>query len=72
MAVNTQKICVGSLPPDLDDRVAAAFGDGPKSDEVAALIVEAQAAAASASLLDPALSAKEVAEARRSYPPRAV
>jgi hypothetical protein len=59
---------------DLDDRIAEAFADGMMSADVAALIAEAKTAAASASetadrvreqALDPALSAKEVAEARR-------
>ena len=55
-------------------RIAAPFGNGARSDEVAALMSEAEAAAASASetadrararALDPALSAKQVADARR-------
>jgi hypothetical protein len=59
----------------IHDRIAAAFGNGARSDDVAALIMEAEAAAASASqtadrararALDPALSASELAEARRS------
>ena len=59
----------------LDDRIAAAFGNGVKSDDVAALITETEAAVVSANeaadrartrALDPALSAKGVAEARRS------
>jgi hypothetical protein len=64
----------GTTTLSLDDRIAAAFTDGQRSDEVAALIDEAEAAAASAReeaeqararALDPALSAREVAEARR-------
>jgi hypothetical protein len=59
----------------LDDRIAAAFGSGVKSDNVAVLITEAEASMVSATdaadkarmrALDPALSAKEVVEARRS------
>jgi hypothetical protein len=59
---------------DLDDRIAAEFRDGVKSDEVKALIIETEAAAGAAGeaaerarerALDPALTAKAVAEARR-------
>jgi hypothetical protein len=59
---------------DLDDRIALAFGNDVKSDEVADLIVEAEAASVSygesakqarARALDPVLSAKGVDEARR-------
>jgi hypothetical protein len=59
---------------DLDDRIAAAFADGAKSDDIASLIVEAEAAAIAAGdkaerarsrALDPALSAPDVAAARR-------
>ena len=58
----------------LDDRIAAAFGDDVTSDEVAALTNEASAASRSANeaaeqararALDPTLSARQVAEARR-------
>jgi hypothetical protein len=58
----------------LDERIAGAFRDGVNSDDVAALIRDAQAASALANetaehararALDPALSAKDVAEARR-------
>ena len=60
---------------DLDDRIARAFRDGPTSNDVANLIAEAEAAFRSSSevaerarerALDPALSANEVAEARRA------
>jgi hypothetical protein len=64
-----------STPTDhLDDRIAAAFADGAKSDDVASLIREAEAAAIAAGdtaerarsrALDPALSAPDVAAARR-------
>lgn len=59
---------------DLDDRIAAAFADGAKSDGVASLIGEVEAAAIAAGetadrarsrALDPALSAPDVATARR-------
>jgi hypothetical protein len=59
---------------DLDDRITAAFADGAKSDDIASLIVEAEAAAIAAGdtaerarsrALDPALSAPDVAAARR-------
>jgi hypothetical protein len=59
---------------DLDDRITAAFADGAKSSGVAALIVETEAAAIAAGdaagqargrALDPALSAANVATARR-------
>ena len=59
--------------PSLDERIAAAFSTGSKSDEVAKLIGEAEAAAVSAGeaaqharerALDPALSAEDVAIAR--------
>ena len=59
----------------LDDRIAAAFGSGAKSADVATLITETEAAVvetnevadrARTRALDPALSAKGVAEARRS------
>ena len=59
---------------DLDDRIAAAFADGAKSDDVASLIREAEAAAIAAGDVaaqarlrahDPALSAPNVATARR-------
>jgi predicted nuclease with TOPRIM domain len=58
----------------IDDRIAAAFGNGAKSGDVAVLIKEAEAAALSSGdaaerarnrALDPVLSAKEVQEARR-------
>ena len=58
----------------IDERIAAAFGDGITSDEVAALTNEAIAASRSANeaaeqararALDPTLSARQVAEARR-------
>ena len=60
--------------PSLDDRIAAAFSAGAKSDDVVELIGEAEAAAVSAGeaaqsaraqALDPALSAERVAAARR-------
>src|SRR5688500_2326548 len=59
---------------DLDDRIAAAFGDGANSAEVANLIEETEAAAVASAeaaegartrALDPALSANAVAQARR-------
>ena len=59
---------------DLDDRIAAAFRDGVKSDDVKALIAEVEAASltsgeaaeqARSRALDPALTANDVAEARR-------
>jgi hypothetical protein len=59
---------------DLDDRIAAAFADGAKSDDVASLIGEVEAAAiavgemaerARSRALDPVLSAPDVAAARR-------
>ena len=59
---------------DLDDRIAAAFRDGVKSDDVNVLIVEAETASlasgeaaeqARGRALDPALTANDVAEARR-------
>jgi predicted RNase H-like nuclease (RuvC/YqgF family) len=59
---------------DLDDRITAAFGDDVKSDDVKALIVEAETASfasgkaaeqARGRALDPALTANDVAEARR-------
>jgi hypothetical protein len=62
-----------STPTDLDDRITAAFADGAKSDDIASLIVEAEAAAIAAGdtaelarsrALDPALSAPDVAKAR--------
>src|SRR4051812_19899497 len=58
----------------LDQRIADAFGSGASPDDIAALISEAQAAAAEASgkaeearsrALDPALSGEAVAMARR-------
>jgi len=63
-----------STPTHLDDRITAAFADGAKSDDVASLIGEAEAAAIAAGdaaerarsrALDPALSAPDVAAARR-------
>jgi hypothetical protein len=63
-----------STPTHLDDRITAAFADGAKSDDVASLIREAEAAAIAAGdtaelarsrALDPALSAANVAAARR-------
>ena len=60
--------------PSLDERVAAAFAAGSNSDDVAALIGEVEATAASAGegaqrarerALDPALSPADVAAARR-------
>ncbi len=59
---------------DIDDRIAAAFADGAKSDDVASLIGEVEAAAiavgemaerARSRALDPVLSAPDVAAARR-------
>jgi hypothetical protein len=64
-----------STPTHLDDRITAAFADGAKSDDIASLIVEAEAAAIAAGdtaerarsrALDPALSAPDVAAARRA------
>jgi DNA repair exonuclease SbcCD ATPase subunit len=61
-------------PGDLDDRIAAAFADEVKSESLKVLIVEAEAASlasgeapdhARARALDPALTAKAVAEARQ-------
>ena len=58
----------------LDERIAAAFGDGAKSEDVAALIKEAKAASllcndaaesARKRALDPILSVNDVADARR-------
>jgi hypothetical protein len=63
-----------SIPTDLDDQITASFIDGAKSDDVASLIVEAEAAAIAAGdtaertrsrALDPALSVADVATARR-------
>ena len=65
---------IAIVASDLDHRVAAAFGDRVRSSEVADLIVEAEAAAVAAGdtaelarsrALDPALSAANVAAARR-------
>jgi hypothetical protein len=65
---------IAIVASDLDHRVAAAFGDRVRSSEVADLIVEAEAAAVAAGetaerarsrALDPALSAPDVAAARR-------
>jgi hypothetical protein len=59
---------------DLDKRIAAAFGDGVTSEHVKELIVEAEAASVASGegaerarerALDPTLTAKVVAEARR-------
>jgi hypothetical protein len=61
-------------PGDLDDRIAAAFVDGVTSENLKVVIAEAQAASlasgeaadhARAHALDPAVTAKAVAEARR-------
>ena len=61
--------------PNLDERIAAAFSANQKSEVVAALIKEAEAALTAANTaaeeararaLDPTLTAKEVAEARRN------
>jgi hypothetical protein len=58
----------------LDERIAAAFGDGAKSADVVSLIKETEAASLSCNdaaerarkrALDPILSANDVAEARR-------
>jgi hypothetical protein len=58
----------------LDERIAAAFGNGAKSEDVAALIKEAKAASllcndtaesARKRALDPVLSANDVSDARR-------
>ena len=58
----------------LDERIAAAFGDGAKSEDIAALIKEAKAASllctdtaerARKRALDPVLSVDDVADARR-------
>jgi hypothetical protein len=58
----------------IDDRIAAAFGNGAKSGDVAVLIKEAEAAAIASGdaaeqarkrALDPVISTKEVQEARR-------
>lgn len=65
---------VAVVPTNLDDRITAAFADDAKSDDVASLIREAEAAATAAGdaaerarsrALDPALSAVDVANARR-------
>jgi hypothetical protein len=57
----------------LDERIAAAFGDGAKSEDVAALIKEAEAASLSSDetakqvrtrALDPSLLTNEIEEAR--------
>jgi hypothetical protein len=62
------------LELSLDERIAAAFGDGAKSSDVAALIKETEAASllcndaaerARKRALDPILSANDVADARR-------
>jgi len=59
---------------DLDVRIATAFGDGARSEDLNALIVETEAAAVAASEAaaqahqlahDPALSARDVTAARR-------
>jgi hypothetical protein len=59
---------------DLEDRIAAAFGDAVKSSDVSALVAEVEEAAlasgkaadhARRQALDPALTANAVAEARR-------
>jgi chromosome segregation ATPase len=59
---------------DLDDRIAFTFKDGVKSDDVRVLIIEAEAACiasdeaanqARTRALDPALTANDVAQARR-------
>ena len=61
-------------PGDLDDRIAAAFVDGVTSENLKVVIAEAQAASLASGeaadharerALDPALTAKAVAEARR-------
>lgn len=61
-------------PANLDDRITAAFADDAKSDHVASLIQEVEVAANAAGdaaeqarsrALDPALSATDVAKARR-------
>jgi hypothetical protein len=58
----------------LDDRIAAAFEEGPTSKEVEALIAEVEAAVVSSSevaerarkrALDPTLSGKDIVSARR-------
>lgn len=63
-----------SSSPSLDERIAAAFSPGPRSEKIAELIKEVEAAATSAGekaqcaraqALDPALSAASVAIARR-------
>jgi hypothetical protein len=65
---------MNTAPADLDDRITAAFTDGAKSDDVAGLIGEVEAAAiavgemaerARSRALDPVLSAPDVAAARR-------
>jgi len=69
-AMNT----IARAPSDLDARIAAAFGDGTKSGDVAVLIKEAEAASLSAGetaerarkrALDPALSGEAIADAHR-------
>jgi len=66
---------VAVVHSDLDDRIAAAFADGAKSSDVAALIRHTERAAKSAAdaaeqvrecALDPTLSADDVADARRA------
>jgi hypothetical protein len=63
-----------SVGPDLDNRIAFAFTDGVKSDDIKALIVETEAASLASGeaaeqarmrALDPALAANDVADARR-------
>src|SRR5450759_2274439 len=65
---------MSTAPTDLDDRIAAAFAYGAKSDDVASLIREVEAAAiavgemaerARSRALDPVPSAPDVAAARR-------
>ena len=65
---------MSTAPTDLDDRIAAAFADSAKSEDVASLIGEVEAAAiavgemaerARSRALDPVLSAPDVAAARR-------
>ena len=52
---------------DLDDRITAAFADGAKSDDIASLIVEADAAAIAAG--DTAERARSILRCQQRMPP---
>jgi hypothetical protein len=71
---NKMTIAAKLSPTNLDERIAAAFGEGSKSDDFATLIQDAEAAAIAADdvalrakdrALDPAQPAVEVTTARR-------